>query len=239
MGVWEQQAKQASEQRQIWSECQQFNFSSALRSATNEEEVKAAYIREFSLPVKTKERHDLLVNKVLFEFKYSVTLSDTKVAAKVVAQAVYYINRLFKKNRLHEVEFLVVADKDEARLFDVTEFQLFYESHEYQWDNFRPSSPDPKLVKAINNSKILESNRVYNLELENDVHLFSSRLYKVLLPPKDVSNIVKSLPQKPNLIKANFFIICFVLAITLISGVFIANQYRFSQIRQSFPVNNQ
>ena len=114
-----------------------------------------------------------MVDKILFEFKYSVKLGDTEVAAKVIAQGIYYINRLFKKGRLCEAEYLVVADKDEARLFKVTEFQLFYESHEYQWDNFRPSSPDPKLIEAVKNSKILESNRIHRLTSQDGTGLLT------------------------------------------------------------------
>ena len=68
MGAWEEQAKRTTQYRQHWSEAQEFNFIAALLSATNEEEVKAAYVREFSLPVKTQERHDLVVDKVLSEF---------------------------------------------------------------------------------------------------------------------------------------------------------------------------
>ena len=98
MGAWEEQAKRTTQNRKLWSEAQQFNFIHALQNATNEEEVKAAYVREFSLPVKTQERHDLVVDKVLFEFKYSVKLGDTEVAAKVIAQGIYYINRLFNNS---------------------------------------------------------------------------------------------------------------------------------------------
>ncbi|MEP0803338.1 hypothetical protein NDI37_25150 [Funiculus sociatus GB2-A5] len=89
MGAWEDQAKRTNNYRLHWSEAQDFNFIAALLSATNEEEVKAAYVREFSLPVKTQERHDLVVDKVLFEFKYSVKLKKIEIAAKVIAQAIY------------------------------------------------------------------------------------------------------------------------------------------------------
>jgi hypothetical protein len=72
MGAWEEQAKRTTQNRKLWSETQQFNFIHALQNATNEEEVKAAYVREFSLPVKTQERHDLVVNKVLFEWLFRI-----------------------------------------------------------------------------------------------------------------------------------------------------------------------
>ncbi len=239
MGAWEEQAKRTTQHRKLWSESQQFSFIDALQKATNEEEVKAAYVREFSLPVRTQERHDLVVDKVLFEFKYSVKLGDVEVSAKVVAQAIYYINRLFKKERLHEAEYLVVADKDEARLFKVTEFQLFYESHEYEWDNFRPSSPDPKLVEAVKNSKILESNRIYKLTSQDDLHLFSSRLYKILSLNKPVNKFIEKLPKDSDLPKLKFLIIGFGLILVLSSGIVIGSHYYFNYTEQLAPANKE
>lgn len=239
MGAWEEQAKRTTQHRKLWLEAQQFSFIYALQNATNEEEVKAAYVREFSLPVKTQERHDLVVNKVLFEFKYSVKLGDVEVAAKVVSQAIYYINRLFKKERLHEAEYLVVADKDEARLFKVTEFQLFYESHEYKWDNFRPSSPDPKLIEAVKNSKILESNRIYSLTSQDDVHLFSSRLYQILLPSKNVNKSTEKLSKNSDLPKLKFLIVGSGLILLLSSGIVIGSQYYLKYTKQLVPVNKE
>lgn len=239
MGAWEEQAKRTTQHKKLWSEAQEFSFIYALQNATNEEEVKAAYVREFSLPVKTQERHDLVVDKVLFEFKYSVKLDDVEVAAKVVAQAIYYINRLFKKERLHEAEYLVVADKDEARLFKVKEFQLFYESHEYQWDSFRPSSPDPELIKAVKNSKILESNRIYSLTSQDDIHLFSSRLYKILSPSKTVNKSIENSSKNSDLPKLKSLIIGSGLIILFSSGIVMGSQYYFNHTKQLVPLNKQ
>jgi len=239
MGAWEEQAKRTTQHRNLWSEVQQFSFIHALQNTTNEEEVKAAYVREFSLPVKTQERHDLVVDKVLFEFKYSVKLGDIEVAAKVIAQAIYYINRLFKKGRLHEAEYLVVADKDEARLFKVKEFQLFYESHEYQWDNFRPSSPDPNLIEAVKNSKILESNRIYKFTYQDDLLLFSNRLYKILSPTKSINKSTKNLYKQPNLQRLKFLIIGFGLILLVSSGIAIGNLHYFNYAKQSVPASKK
>lgn len=239
MGTWEEQAKRTTKYKQRWSDVQDSSFISALLRATNEEEVKAAYVREFCLPVKTQERHDLMVDKILFEFKYSVKLGDIKVAAKVVAQAIYYLNRLFKKGRIIEAEYLVLADKDEARIFKITEFQLFYESDGYQWDNFRPSSPDPKLIEAVKNSKILESNRIYNLTSHDDLHLFSSRLYKILSPSQNVNKSTENLSKISDLSKLKFLIVGFGLILLLSSGIVIGSQYYFNYTKQLVPVNKE
>ena len=90
-----------------------------------------------------------------------------------------------KAQEFNFIEALLGAtNEEEARIFRVVEFRLFYESHEYQWENFRPSSPDPKLIQAVKNSKILESNRVYKITSQDDSHIFSSRIYKILTPNK-------------------------------------------------------
>ncbi|MBG1242175.1 hypothetical protein F8R90_13550 [Nostoc sp. NZL] len=236
MGAWEEQAKQTNEHRQHWSQAQEFNFIQVLLVATNEEEVKAAYVREFSLPVKTQERHDLVVNKILFEFKYSVKLGDIEVAAKVIAQAIYYINRLFKKGRIDEIKYFIVADKDEARIFKVIEFRLFYESYEYQWDDFRPSSPDPKLIAAIKNSKLLESNRVYRLTSQDDLHIFSTRIYKILSPnnyqikSNNQKHLGWSLPP--------FLIIICGLTLIVSSGIVLRNHHYFDFLNKLTPAHN-
>ena len=196
MGAWEEQEKRTTRHRKMWTESQGFIFVDALQRATNEEEVKAAYIKKFSLPVRTRENHDLLVDQILFEFKYSVKFNKLEVTVKVVAQAIYYINRLFKNGRINEVKYLIVADKDEARIFKFSDFWLFYESNEYQWDDFRPSSPDPKLIQAIKESRLLDSNRVYELISQDDLQIFSSKIYGIL----SYKNKSPEAPQnKPNL----------------------------------------
>ncbi len=239
MGVWEEQARRANQYKKLWSAAQEFVFVDALSNAANEEEVKAAYVREFSLPVKTPEKHDLVVDKVLFEFKYSVNLSNIEVAAKVVAQAIYYINRLHKKGRIGEVNYLILADKDEARIFRISDFQLFYESQAYQWDSFRPSSPDPDLIEAVKNSRILESNRVYRLTSLDDLHLFSSRLYKILFPNKTIEESSRKATTIYGLPRAKVLIISFVV-IVLTSGLAIGSKFYFlNDSSQPVPTHRQ
>lgn len=64
MSIWEQQSNKIAEHKQKWEVQQNFSFSKTLLEAENEEEVKSAYIRQFSLPVKTAKWHDLTVNNV-------------------------------------------------------------------------------------------------------------------------------------------------------------------------------
>jgi len=185
MGTWEEQNKQVFQRKQAWIEEKSFDFHTALLQATNEEEVKAAYIREFSLPANMQERHDLKVEKVLFEFKYSVDFSDIEISSRIVSQAIYYIKRLHVKERIDEIAYLIVADKDEAKIFRTSDFAIFYTSEDYDWNGFRPSSPDPSLINAVRDSKVIESNRTYKISEKDDLEIFSNILYQIVFSRKD------------------------------------------------------
>jgi hypothetical protein len=110
MGIWEEQSKDLAQRKQSWESKQNFNFIQALLDSENEEEVKSAYVRHFSFPVKTGKRHDLSVNNVLFEFKYSVKFNTLEVAAKVIAQTIYYIHRLFESGEENLISHFIIAD---------------------------------------------------------------------------------------------------------------------------------
>jgi len=184
MGIWEQQSKKIAEHKQKWEIIQDFSFIKTLLESENEEEVKSAYIRQFSLPVKTAKRHDLTVNNVLFEFKYSVKFNNLDVAAKVIAQTLYYIHRLFEAGYEHNISHFIIADKDEAIIFRTREFEHFYKSSVYDWVEYRPSSPDPKLVTHVKQSKIIESSRIYLITNEEDLQIFTNLLYQIIFPKK-------------------------------------------------------
>jgi hypothetical protein len=230
MGTWEEQNKQVFQKKQAWIEEKPFDFHSVLLKAKNEEEVKAAYIREFSLPVNMQERHDLKVEKALFEFKYSVDFSDIETSSRIVSQAIYYIRRLYVKERMDEISHLIVADKDEVKIFRISDLEIFYTSENYNWDEFRPSSPDPYLVNAVRESNIIESNRTYKILEKNDLEIFGNILYQIVFSserPKDTIVISKK-NNSSNLILLTFGI-CIALMISLLF---------FGQIHKiDFPVD--
>lgn len=229
MGLWEQQSKRTVKRKDNWTKAQDFDFAQCLLNATNEEEVKAAYIKEFALPVNMQERIDLKVEKILFEFKYSVDLSDPQITAKVVAQALCYVRRFFEQDRIDELQYFVVADKAGARIFRVSDFQFLYESSSYRWKDFRPSSPDPGLVQAVNDSRLLDSNRFYRITSPHDLELLISRMYQVLPGPElqlDDSAILSTPRRK-------FYLIGFSL-IALICGIYAVISYG-GQVHENLP----
>ncbi|MFH7029951.1 MAG: hypothetical protein ACHBN1_32450 [Heteroscytonema crispum UTEX LB 1556] len=187
MGIWEEQSKDLAERKQKWKNTQNFSFIQTLLQSENEEEVKSAYVKQFSLPVKTGKRHDLTVNNVIFEFKYSVNFKSLDVAAKVIAQTLYYIHRLFESGNEKDISHFIIADKDEAIIFKTSDFKHFYKSTAYDWEGYRPSSPDPKLINHIKQSKIIESSRIYMITNEDDLHIFTNLLYRIIFPSTSTS----------------------------------------------------
>ncbi|KAB8331232.1 hypothetical protein SD80_027320 [Scytonema tolypothrichoides VB-61278] len=238
MTTWEQQSKDLGERRQKWESTQNFNFIRALLESENEEEVKAAYVRQFSLPVKTGKRHDLTVNNVLFEFKYSVNFKNLEVAAKVVAQAIYYIHRLFQAGEEQEISHLIIADKDEAIIFKTLDFEDFYKSTAYDWVGYRPSSPDPKLVNHIKQSRLIESSRVYSITNEDDLSVFTNLFYRIVFHSKnndDSSHTLKT-ANKASLKFVIYFVLIFVI---LGLASILVMQYRAELGDKDIPVETK
>lgn len=214
MDIWEQQSRDLGERRQKWEKIQDFDFIRTLLNAENEEEVKGAYIRQFLLPVNTAKRHDLTVNNVLFEFKYSVNFKNIAVAAKVIAQSLYYIHRLFETGQEKAISHFIIADKDEAIIFKISDFEHFYRSDAYKWKEYRPSSPDPKLIEHIKQSRIIESNRVYIMTHEDEVNVFSNLLYRIIYPSKAIGESSKHF-KKSDKKRINLIVISVLLLLSL------------------------
>ncbi|MEM1395561.1 MAG: hypothetical protein AAGG00_20190, partial [Cyanobacteria bacterium P01_H01_bin.150] len=113
-----------------------------------------------------------------------------------------------------------------------------YKSNKYQWDNFRPSSPDPQLIEDIKNSKILESNRIYQLTCEDELHLFSSRLYQILstkplIKPKSNLHKIKTLSI------GKFWIIGLGLILILSTSIGILSQQYLNNSNKSVPTKQE
>lgn len=237
MDAWEQQSKDLTARRQQWDSAQDFDFIRVLLESENEEEVKGAYIRQFLLPVKTGKKHDLTVNNVLFEFKYSVNFKNLDVAAKVVAQTIYYIHRLFEAGQEQEISHFVIADKDEAIIFKTSDFEHFYKSYAYDWKGYCPSSPDPKLTEHLKRSRIIESSRIYIMTDEDDLSIFANLLYRIV-------DYKKTIPKSSNNYQKNqknrFNLIIYSLLLILILGIvsFLVIRYKSGVGNQQIPVRN-
>jgi hypothetical protein len=194
MSTWDNQAKDLQKRKLDWSNSQAFGFTTALADSENEEEVKATYVKHFSLPFKTGKRQDLTVKNILFEFKYSVDFKNISIASKVIAQGLYYIRRLHESQHLDQITHLIIADKDEAAIINIQDFEHFFTSCSYGWKEYRPSSPDPKLIDHIKNSKLIETYRIYDMRNEDDISVFETLLHRYLKYEKSSANS----PQQSN-----------------------------------------
>lgn len=128
--------------------------------------------------------------------------------------------------------------KDEARIFRVTDFKIFYESHEYRWDNFRPSSPDPRLTQALKDSRLLDSNRVYKLTFQDDLQIFSSLLYNILSTQNIDRESAKNKPNNQSLFRTKILIIILGLFLVLSSSIIVGTRYYLNHINESAPTTN-
>ncbi len=183
MGLWDQQSEDLKRKREEWIKSQQFCFQKSLASSQTEEEVKAHYIRHFSFPANIRNYQDLRIGSILFEFKYSADFKGLDAASEVIAQALYYVRREARNSIQAEspkITHLVIADKDEAAIITIADFEIFYSSNSYDWEGCRPSSPDPKLVEAIRNSRLLESIRIFHLVNEDDLKVFENLIYSMM-----------------------------------------------------------
>lgn len=155
-----------------------FNFNSYLAQATEEEEVKYAYVKQFNLPFCTKNRNDNRALGILFEFKADKPLTKAGNRAKVIAQSLYYIYRAFTGQVLDTIpKYIVIADKNGAGVLFSNDLKELYSSADYDWRR-QPSSPDSKLVDAVEKHPICGSVHIY--DIVGELSQFSTALNNAL-----------------------------------------------------------
>lgn len=153
------------------------SFSTALRKAKTEEEVKHTYAKHFDLDYDTEFRHDLYSPEIFFEFKFSRNLQKRDARAAVIAQVLYYVRRL----RLGHADKVVppiicVADADQAFFTETHRWKKFYGNEtKYDWE-LAPSQPDEKLVADLATAAETEAIKVFEILEATEYELFSQRL---------------------------------------------------------------
>jgi len=138
-------------------------FAKKLDKCRTEEAVKSAFVKEFKLEFNSDNRVDLLVPPVLFEFKL-----DLNLAAKwpvVLAQALYYVRRIRDESATEMPSYIALVDKNEGTVTSVDTWKTFLDG-DYDWER-APSSPCPKLVQDITDSKNAIRILDFNYEIEN------------------------------------------------------------------------
>lgn len=135
-----------------------------LLSCKKEEEVKDEFVKFFKIKLNALRQIDHYSEEILYEFKLDKNLKNIKNLAVVVSQTMYYA-RALKYGKIPNPlsPIICIVDKNEACFFETHKFQKFYSSEKYDWDR-RASSPDPKLIKDIEQFDFLKSIHIYNLE---------------------------------------------------------------------------
>lgn len=152
-------------------------FASALKRAKTEEGVKNAYVKHYGWPFDASSKQDLRVEKVLFEFKLDVDLKDVQKRAKVLAQAMHYVGRMYLGIIPDAIpSAIVAADRNEACVLRMEKCQGLLGSEAIDWTR-APSSPDPALVDAM--AVLCASTPVYSLERESDVKTFGEEVSRI------------------------------------------------------------
>ena len=159
-------------------------FVRALDKARTEEDVKSVVARQFSITYDTAGRNDLYTPQVLFEFKYDKNFASLKQRAAVLGQALYYMRRLkFGLTERPIPNHICIADRNEALLFDAADFRVVYgeDGGLYDWD-LAPSSPDVRLIAALQLLAPVRNVHVYDLRQEADYDGWAARLAAALAP---------------------------------------------------------
>lgn len=157
-----------------------FDFIGYLNTADTEEDVKYAYVKHFDIKFSSKNKNDCRCPGVLFEFKFDKKLCKGQELAKGIAQSFYYIHRALYGQVLDTVpKYIVVADKNEATIFQADEWKDLYSSIAFDWRR-APSSPDCKLVDAVEDHAPFKNIHVYDLTQPSELSLFSDTLNKAL-----------------------------------------------------------
>ena len=141
-------------------------FIRDLGACASEEAVKATFIKYAGFSAYIREKVDLFVDPVLFEFKYDVNLRTSW--PKVLAQALTYVYRIREGViSLPMPTHIVLVDKNEALMLPLSEPLKELLDGSYKW-SAAASSPCPKLVKAVASIPGLPST-LYDITKPNDL----------------------------------------------------------------------
>lgn len=173
-------------------------FRDLLNKCHVEDDVRAAYAKFFNIPFDASDYMDLYTPHVLFEFKFDKNLSKSSDKARVLAQALYYVRRLYmgdmdeinsnEQKSLFDMAKLMekirpvspiicLADVNEAILTETDTWESFYKDDCYNW-HLSPSSPDQRLIARLAVSDELKKVHTYNFSNDIDLQLFADLLTK-------------------------------------------------------------
>ena len=148
------------------------HFYQAIKPSKNEEELKHRFANYFGiLNFDSTNYIDLYTPEIFFEFKLKENLKNPPTLAKIVAQTLYYAQRLYSGDDPRPLSpYLSVVTKDFGAYFETKAFHNFYSNqNRYDWA-LAPSSPCKILVDDLSSSKIITDATIYDFaSVANDI----------------------------------------------------------------------
>lgn len=164
-------------------------FYQSIARSRSEEELKFKFASYLKLGnYDTSNYIDLYTPEILFEFKYRKNFQNQKTFAVTVAQALYYVQRLYSgKDYRAFSPYISVVTNDFGAYFKTDTFSDFYSNaNRYDWD-LPPSSPCKILVDDLLSSNVLSiDNDVYDFKDKSSEIKFVTdiqRIRKIVLTP--------------------------------------------------------
>ncbi|MBR0290069.1 MAG: hypothetical protein IJQ82_13925 [Selenomonadaceae bacterium] len=148
------------------------HFYQSIKPAKNEEELKHRFANFFGISNFDSTNYiDLYTPEIFFEFKLKENLKNTPTLAKIVAQTLYYAQRLYSGEDPRPLSpYISVVTKDFGAYFETKSFADFYSNqNRYDWA-LAPSSPCKMLVDDLSTSKIITDAIIYDFaNIANDI----------------------------------------------------------------------
>jgi len=149
--------------------------------ASTEEEVKNIFSRFFDFHLVTQFDIDALTEHCIFEFKLNHGFDTFEGRATTIAQALYYLHRLYKTDLVPS--YLCIANKKQSCLFETETFRVIYESDRIDsfdvWDS-EPSSPNHIIIEKVMSLSEVKNAYVYKYESDADILEFQTSLKRIL-----------------------------------------------------------
>ncbi len=157
------------------------HFYQSVKPSKNEEELKHRFANYFGiLNFDSTNYIDLYTPEIFFEFKLKENLKNTSTLAKIIAQTLYYAQRLYSGEDPRPLSpYISVVTKDFGAYFETKTFSDFYSNKtRYDW-SLPPSSPCKILVDDLLTSKILTEAAIYDFSnVTNDIK-FTTEIQRI------------------------------------------------------------
>ena len=140
------------------------HFYQAITPSKNEEELKHRFANYFGIHNFDSTNYiDLYTPEIFFEFKLKENLKNPPTLAKIVAQTLYYAQRLYSGEDPRPLSpYISVVTKDFGAYFETKAFHNFYSNqNRYDWA-LAPSSPCKMLVDDLSSSKIITDATIFD-----------------------------------------------------------------------------